>query len=122
MAALTALSDDLLLHIADRLKAIADPTRLRLLHALEEGELCVGDLVERVAGGQANVSKHLAHLRRAGLVRARREGMHVYYSVGDPVVFRVCRLVCDSLGRQAGRQAADVESAPYKTPTNRSWR
>jgi ArsR family transcriptional regulator len=108
-----SVSDELLLRIADRLKALADPMRLRLLHALEQEELCVGDLVGRVGGSQANVSKHLAHLRRAGLVRARRVGMNVFYSIGDPVVFRVCRLVCDSLGREAGRQAAELEGAVY---------
>jgi ArsR family transcriptional regulator len=107
------VSEELLLRIADRLKALADPMRLRLLHALEDGELCVGDLVGRVGGSQANVSKHLAHLRRSGLVRARRVGMNVFYSIGDPVAFRVCRLVCDSLGREAGRQAAELEGAVY---------
>ena len=112
-AAGPTVSDELLLRIADRLKALADPMRLRLLHALEDSELCVGDLVGHVGGSQANVSKHLAHLRRAGLVRSRRLGMNVFYAIGDPVVFRVCRLMCDSLGREAGRQAAELKRAPY---------
>lgn len=93
--------------VSGRLKALADPTRLRILHVLEGGERCVGVLAQEVGAGQANVSKHLAMLRGAGLVRARRCGMNVYYSIDDPVVFRICRLVCDSLDstrpRLAGR-------------------
>jgi len=102
------LGDELLARIAERLKAIADPTRLRLLHELELGEICVGDLAGQVGGSQANVSKHLAVLRKAGLVSCRRDGMNVCYSVADPSVFDVCRTVCDALTRQADRVAAEL--------------
>jgi len=101
-------SDELLGSIAERLKALADPTRLRLLHELEGGEVCVGDLAERVGGSQANVSKHLAVLRAAGLVSCRREGMNVCYTVADPSAFALCRQVGDSLARQAGRRAEEL--------------
>lgn len=104
----TRPSDDLLARIADRLKAMADPMRLRILHELEAGEVCVGDLAERVGGSAANVSKHLAVLRSAGLVRCRRDGMNVCYAVVDQGVFGVCRLVRDSLAVQADRMAADL--------------
>lgn len=102
------LSDELLVRIADRMKAIADPTRLKILHSLEEGEVCVGDLAELVGGSQANVSKHLAVLRQAGLVRCRRDGMNVCYAVADESVFDVCRLVCDALVSQADRAAEEL--------------
>ena len=101
-------SDELLARIADRLKAMADPMRLRILHELEGGEVCVGDLADRVGGSAANVSKHLAVLRSAGLVRCRRDGMNVCYAVVDGGVFDVCRLVCDSLAVQADRLAAEL--------------
>ena len=78
-----APSRELLERIADRLKALADPTRLRILHALEDRELNVSDLLAVVGGSQANVSKHLARMRLAGLVKARREGTNVYYRVAD---------------------------------------
>lgn len=103
------ISEELLGRIAERLKALADPMRLAILHSLESGERCVGEIVERVKTSQANVSKHLSVLRHAGLVRARRSGMNVYYVIGDPVVFAICRLVCDSLERQASETAADLE-------------
>ncbi len=105
---LTDPTDDLLARIAERLKALADPTRLRILHELEGGEICVGDLAERVGGTSANVSKHLGVLRGAGIVRCRREGMNVCYSLSDDNVFDVCRLVCDSLTEQADRTVEEL--------------
>src|SRR4030042_5733017 len=60
-------SEQLLGRIADRLKAMADPMRLRILHLLQDGERCVNDILGKVGGSQANVSKHLSVLRRAGL-------------------------------------------------------
>jgi len=90
----------LLGRIADRLKAMADPLRLRILHLLQHGELCVTDILSEVGGSQANVSKHLALLRQSGLLECRREGVHNYYRIADSTVFDICRSVCDSLERQ----------------------
>ncbi|NCO69633.1 MAG: winged helix-turn-helix transcriptional regulator [Acidobacteria bacterium] len=93
-------SEQLLERIADRLKAMADPMRLRILHALQQGERCVNDILAEVGGSQANVSKHLSVLRRAGLVDCRRDGVNVYYRIVDATVFAICSSVCDSLERQ----------------------
>jgi DNA-binding transcriptional ArsR family regulator len=101
-------SEQLLERIADRLKAMADPTRLRILHVLQAGELCVTDILADVGGSQANVSKHLSVLRRAGLVDYRREGINVYYHIEDPAVFAICRTVCDSLERQVNAEKDDI--------------
>jgi DNA-binding transcriptional ArsR family regulator len=96
----------LLDEIAEWLKAMADPTRLRILHAMQKGEKCVTDLLEGMECSQANVSKHLAILRKAGLVDCRREGSSVYYRIADPAVYDICGTVCDSLQRDlADRQA-----------------
>ena len=81
--------------IADRLKAMADPTRLRILYVLRDAEeLCVGDVTERIGCSQANASKHLAVLKRAGLVRRRRDGMNVFYALDCDAAFEVCTLMC----------------------------
>ena len=90
-------SDELLHRIAEVLKAMADPTRLKILHSLHNGERCVSDILEVVGGSQANVSKHLSVLKRAGLVDCRRSGLNVYYRIIDDGVFTICRNVCDSL-------------------------
>jgi DNA-binding transcriptional ArsR family regulator len=97
-------SDELLNRIAEVLKAMADPTRLKILHSLHYGERCVSDILEIVGGSQANVSKHLSVLKRAGLVDCRRDGLNVYYRIIDEGVFTICRNVCDSLELRIDRE------------------
>lgn len=106
-----ALSEASIQRVAEHLKVLADPTRLRLLFELADGEICVGDLAGQVGGSQANVSKHLAVLRKAGLVSCRRDGMNVCYSIIDPSVFTVCRTVLDALSAQADREAEELRAA-----------
>ncbi len=60
-------------------RAVSDRTRLRILHLLMAGELCVCDIVAVLAIAQPKTSRHLAYLRRAGLVVARKEGLWSYY-------------------------------------------
>jgi len=103
-------SRELLERIAERLKALAEPTRLSILHALDDGERSVTELTEAVDSSQANVSKHLGVMRKAGIVRARREGMNVYYSAADPAAFEVCRLMCNALEQKARRELSEAES------------
>jgi len=65
-------------------KALADRTRLRLIHLLGDEELCVCDCVEVLKTNQPKISRHLAYLRRAGLVSARRDGRWTYYRLVEP--------------------------------------
>jgi ArsR family transcriptional regulator len=62
-------------------RAFSDRTRLRILNLLQSGETCVCDLVEVIGGPQPKISRHLAYLRRAGLVEARREGLWMHYKL-----------------------------------------
>lgn len=62
-------------------RAFSDRTRLRILTLLKQGELCVGDLVAVLKVPQPKVSRHLAYLRRAGLVQARESGLWNFYSL-----------------------------------------
>jgi ArsR family transcriptional regulator len=66
-------------------KGFADPTRVRILNLLAVGELCVCDLVAVLGLPQPAVSRHLAYLRRMGLVRARRDLKYAYYRLAEPV-------------------------------------
>ena len=71
--------------LAERLRAISDPTRLRIAHALQVGdELCVCDLAWVVGASQGLVSHHLRQLRANGLVSSRRDGKLVMYRLTDP--------------------------------------
>ena len=62
-----------------KFRAFSDQTRLRILHLLQAGELCVNDLVKIIGVPQPTASRHLAYLRRAELVMARKEGQWIYY-------------------------------------------
>lgn len=64
-------------------KALADVTRLRILNLLLHGELCVCDIQHVLDATQPNVSRHLAYLRNAGLVRDRRDGYRIFYRLAD---------------------------------------
>ena len=65
-------------------KALADRTRLRLLNLMAGGEVCVCFFVEVLGASQPKISRHLAYLRRAGVVAARREGKWMHYRVVSP--------------------------------------
>lgn len=65
-------------------KAFADETRLRILHLLTRGELCVCDIMATLKLPQSKVSRHLGYLREAGLVRDRKEGLWRHYALTDP--------------------------------------
>jgi ArsR family transcriptional regulator len=70
-------------------KALADETRLRILGLLLTGEVCVCDIHESLRIPQSKASRHLAYLRRSGLVETRREGLWIHYRLGrlgDPVL------------------------------------
>jgi len=78
-----ALDDAAALEIALRLKALADPVRIKLMSLLlttEAGEVCTCDLAAAVGLSEATTSHHLGQLKKAGMVRPERRGMNVYYS------------------------------------------
>ena len=87
--------------IADRFRALGDPTRIKILDRLHDGESTVGELTLAVGGTQQNVSKHLTTLLAAGIVARRREGNFVHYRIADPTTLALCELVCEGLRARA---------------------
>jgi ArsR family transcriptional regulator len=65
-------------------QALADRTRLRLLNLMRDGEICVCFFVEVIKTNQPKISRHLAYLRAAGLVSARRDGKWMHYKIQEP--------------------------------------
>ena len=94
------LPDDLAELIARRFRMLAEPTRIKLLDRLREGEASVNELSEGLGASQQNVSKHLAMLAEVGMLARRKEGNHVYYRIADEGVFALCEQVCGSLQAQ----------------------
>src|SRR5215218_714707 len=107
-------------------KAFADPTRLRILGLLANGEICVCDIHECLGIPQPAASRHLAYLRKKGLVRARKEGLWVHYQLAplEDAVMRVlmsavttCLCHCDVVvtdRRKLGSCCAPSRSAGAK--------
>lgn len=80
--------------------ALADKTRLRLLNLMRDGEICVCFFTEVLGESQPKISRHLAYLRNAGLVEARRDGKWMHYRIIEPeneVAKRVLREALDGL-------------------------
>jgi DNA-binding transcriptional ArsR family regulator len=70
-------------HLAELFKAFSDPTRLKIIHALKQSELCVCDLSAVLSMGQSAVSHQLRYLRNLRLVKRRKEGKMMYYTLDD---------------------------------------
>lgn len=88
-------------HLAQTLKALSDPIRLRIILLLQaEGELCVCDLMAVLGAPQSTVSRHLAYLKRSCWVDTRREGVWIYYSLGRESC-AICRELLQSLKKHA---------------------
>ncbi|MHB1683638.1 MAG: ArsR/SmtB family transcription factor [Bacilli bacterium] len=77
------LAEPLVLSLSEAFKALADPTRIRMLHCLLRRELCVCDLAEVLGMTQSAVSHQLRYLRTLRIVRNRREGNTIYYTCDD---------------------------------------
>ena len=76
-------SDEILYKLADFYKVFGDPTRIRILYALSAGELCVCDIAELLGMTQSAISHQLRVLKQSSLVKFRRDGKTVYYSMAD---------------------------------------
>jgi DNA-binding transcriptional ArsR family regulator len=88
------IDDDQVRLVVEVFRMLADPTRVRLLWTLVDGELSVNDLADRIDKPAASVSQHLAKLRMARLVKTRRAGTTIFYSLDNE---HVQRLVVDAV-------------------------
>jgi DNA-binding transcriptional ArsR family regulator len=84
---------------------LAEPTRLKILNAICDGERSVSDIVERVGATQTNVSRHLNLMYGKGLLRRRRDGQSTFYSIVDPNIVVLCRTACVQLAGQLDEQS-----------------
>ncbi len=93
--------------VTDRLALIGDPTRVRLLALLEQGQATVQQLSDQLPSTPQNISRHLGILYRSGIVARRREGTTVHYSLAD---YSACRLLEQTLASISGQldELADV--------------
>lgn len=97
------LEDNVYFDIAETFRALADSTRAKVIYSLLHQELCTCDLAAIIGSSESGVSQHLRVLRQLRLVKSRREGKMVYYSLDDTHI-RILLLVCLSHVRDADRQ------------------
>ncbi|HUO77205.1 MAG TPA: metalloregulator ArsR/SmtB family transcription factor [Thermodesulfovibrionales bacterium] len=96
---------------SDVCKTLASPKRIEILNALKEGEKTVSELVEILGVPKANVSQHLAVMRHKGILKFRREGINMYYSVSNRKVIEACLLMKEVLMEQMKEKGKLAEMA-----------
>jgi DNA-binding transcriptional ArsR family regulator len=90
-------------------KTFSDPKRLMIISELRDGEKSVGSLVDALGVPQAVVSRNLAILRHRGIVRTRREGVNIFYSLSDAKIAEACDLVHQILLDQVAKNREDAD-------------
>jgi ArsR family transcriptional regulator len=85
---------------AEVLKALAQPTRLKILELLRHGERCICEIVPAINGEQSNISRHISVMQKSNLVTTRKDGVKVMVKVKDPKIFEILDHVGFLLRRQ----------------------
>ncbi|MBN2655356.1 MAG: winged helix-turn-helix transcriptional regulator [Nitrospirae bacterium] len=82
---------------ADLCKVMSSPKRIEIINALKDGEKSVLELVNILGTPKANVSQHLSVMRLKGILKSRRSGVHVYYSISNQKIVNACSIMRDLL-------------------------
>ena len=90
-------SNEEVAEVCAELKAISEPSRLKILLALRHGEMCVNHILDAVGGTQSGVSHQLRILRDNRIIKARRDGQNIVYSLADAHVTALLELACAHL-------------------------
>jgi len=101
------LPPEALEQVAAYFQTLSEPTRLRILNFLREGEKSAGELAQLCGYTGANISRHMAMLTARGLVAREARGTSVYFRIADESVYALCDLVCGNIARQFERVAAE---------------
>jgi DNA-binding transcriptional ArsR family regulator len=83
--------------VAAYFSVLSEPTRLKIMHAVCNGEKTVSQIVAETGATQTNISRHLGLMHRHGVLSRRREGTQVIYRVADPTMVELCRTVCNRI-------------------------
>ncbi len=86
---------------------LSEPMRIRILHAICEGERSVSEIVDETGGTQTNISRHLNSMYRAGVLTRRKEGNFTYYGVSDTALTEICRTVCVHIAARISDDSVD---------------
>lgn len=95
---------------ADILKAMAQPTRLKIIELLRDGEHCVCEIFPAIGHEQSNTSRHLQMMLKSGILKQRKEGLKIYYSLRHPEVLEIVRLAEQIVMHEAERTVGLVKN------------
>jgi DNA-binding transcriptional ArsR family regulator len=95
---------------ADILRALAQPTRLKILELLRNGEKCICEIVPALNGEQSNISRHISLMQKSNLVATRKDGVKVMVKVRDPKIFDILDKVSAILKSQVSEQNRLIRS------------
>jgi ArsR family transcriptional regulator len=90
---------------AEILKALAQPTRLKILQLLRNGEKCICEIVPAINGEQSNISRHISLMQKSNLVTTRKDGVKVMVKVKDPRVFEILDSISIMLRNQMSERS-----------------
>ncbi|MEY4059210.1 MAG: hypothetical protein RL551_449 [Pseudomonadota bacterium] len=91
--------ESLFSNVASYFSVLSEPSRLRIMYAVCTGEKTVSEVIELCGSSQANVSRHLVALHKAGILNRRKQGVAVYYSIADNETVEMCQMVCSRLAQ-----------------------
>ena len=95
-------------HIAALLKAIAQPTRLKIIEFLRDGEKCVCEIFPAIDQEQSNTSRHLNYMQSHGILARRKDGVKIYYNVKHPEVFQIADLAGNLYDHETDRRSRSL--------------
>jgi ArsR family transcriptional regulator, virulence genes transcriptional regulator len=95
-------------------KTLANPIRLAILHNLRDGEKSVNELTEILGISQSNLSQHLALMRQKGILKTRKQGTNIYYSVTNPKINQACDTVREVLIDQLNQRHDLAKKFPIR--------
>jgi DNA-binding transcriptional ArsR family regulator len=95
---------------AEVLKALAQPTRLKILELLRNGERCICEIVPAINGEQSNISRHISLMQKSHLVTTRKDGVKVMVKVRDPRVFEILDRISSLLRNRMSEQSRLIKS------------
>jgi ArsR family transcriptional regulator len=93
---------------AEMFRVMADPTRLKIISCLCDGEQNVSELLSRIGASQSNMSQHLTKLYLAGVLAKRRAGVQIYYRIGNDCISKLCEAVCFDVQKRHPRPYSNL--------------
>ena len=98
---------------ADVCKIFSSAKRLEIINTLKEKEMSASELIEKTSLSKANLSQHMSILKSKGVIRARKEGLNVYYRIANPKIIQACNLMREVLVEQLQEKGKMVSSLKH---------